>query len=61
MIRRLPGVLAILSDIWTFVASTKDSNNTQQQKSEAKQTLILLENEVSNIDTSFDTFRVCHF
>uniref|UniRef100_A0A1I8BMX9 Dopey_N domain-containing protein n=1 Tax=Meloidogyne hapla TaxID=6305 RepID=A0A1I8BMX9_MELHA len=46
MIRRLPGVLAILSDIWTFVASTNE-NNKQQQKSETKQ----------SHQASFDTFK----
>nr|CAD2168686.1 unnamed protein product [Meloidogyne enterolobii] len=32
MIKRFPGVLAILSDIWTFVASSINENNKQLQQ-----------------------------
>ena len=55
MIKRLPGVLAILSDIWTFVASSINENNKQLQQQQKHQKS---ENKQKQQSQQFDTFRV---
>ncbi|CAK5085521.1 unnamed protein product [Meloidogyne enterolobii] len=56
MIKRFPGVLAILSDIWTFVASSITENNKQLQQQQKHQKLENKQKQQSQ-QSSFDTFR----
>ncbi|CAK5092589.1 unnamed protein product [Meloidogyne enterolobii] len=60
MIKRLPGVLAILSDIWTFVVSSINENNKQLQQQQKHQKSENKQKQQSQ-QSSFDTFRVWTF